>query len=794
MYQAPARLVVVTALTLFAARPCLAAGEPPLLANPGKRNYAAVFCEGQPDDAVLPQDPRELIQGDLIDSKTHDVHFNDPWEDCHTEALFETQARQNAILEARGQTPIYSAKPRPKTCGAWRAAVTNGYDYITKSNITDGILPAEGLYLLALYLGYPEMLTMDPQATNALLAKIAQQRYGWSPSLTRNPFPLPGEDPNGTDGGSGQLPLALVQTRDESGKWTGMLGVRCMACHLGQIGTGEVAGRGGEVGGDASLYGANPHGIFIGMNGGNVDLGLLLSDISIATAMVSPFSPQVALANPGHMANATRGSNAADSEIYLQATIRDFDTLDHRPGLSPRELGRLIPSVGYVFGPASGDQDMPSWWWAHNKTRYLWMGLHSNDSARANMYPASTNPNGGHWNKAREGTFEDAEIWLQSVEAPAYPHGFCTGPNGVPGPTDDPGCINQTLANQGAILFHSKNLWAGSGNQDIPKPAGGNGSCANCHGAYSPRFANQPGFLPDPRLIGMTAYTAPLEQIDTDPASTTSVAPWLKAGIGTYWWSYPDAVEGYRLPEEKTPQDEGLDDFGILAGLNGASLAQQGRQVCATEKDPGCAWAEPLFEAGAQSPGEFGALTKQYGRVRGACPAGSRITGYVAPPLHGVWASAPYFHNGSVPTVWDVLKPADRPAMWLRQQVPPSEATPHGERGFDHVLSRAYDYERMGWKYERMDCNAKGGVPFVTCQPAQKMAPALAWVKDILTGSASAATAPLTTLPPLPGAAGVDQRAVYNSNLNGKKNRGHEFTRVLTDKERRAILEYLKTL
>jgi len=25
-------------------------------------------------------------------------------------------------------------------------------------------------------------------------------------------------------------------------------------------------------------------------------------------------------------------------------------------------------------------------------------------------------------------------------------------------------------------------------------------------------------------------------------------------------------------------------------------------------------------------------------------------TGYVAPPLDGVWASAPYFHNGSVPT------------------------------------------------------------------------------------------------------------------------------------------------
>ena len=30
--------------------------------------------------------------------------------------------------------------------------------------------------------------------------------------------------------------------------------------------------------------------------------------------------------------------------------------------------------------------------------------------------------------------------------------------------------------------------------------------------------------------------------------------------------------------------------------------------------------------------------------------------GYVAPPLDGIWASAPYFHNGSVPTLWHVLR------------------------------------------------------------------------------------------------------------------------------------------
>ena len=39
--------------------------------------------------------------------------------------------------------------------------------------------------------------------------------------------------------------------------------------------------------------------------------------------------------------------------------------------------------------------------------------------------------------------------------------------------------------------------------------------------------------------------------------------------------------------------------------------------------------------------------------------------GYLAPPLYGVWANAPYLHNGSVPTLHDMLRPhAERPASF----------------------------------------------------------------------------------------------------------------------------------
>jgi cytochrome c5 len=56
--------------------------------------------------------------------------------------------------------------------------------------------------------------------------------------------------------------------------------------------------------------------------------------------------------------------------------------------------------------------------------------------------------------------------------------------------------------------------------------------------------------------------------------------------------------------------------------------------------------------------------------------------GYPAPPLDGVWATAPYFHNGSVPTLEGVLDPARRPRRFRRQRDPD-----------------AYDFERVGWPY-----------------------------------------------------------------------------------------------
>lgn len=40
--------------------------------------------------------------------------------------------------------------------------------------------------------------------------------------------------------------------------------------------------------------------------------------------------------------------------------------------------------------------------------------------------------------------------------------------------------------------------------------------------------------------------------------------------------------------------------------------------------------------------------------------------GYLAPPLIGIWATAPYLHNGSVPDLRALLRPSERPVRWRR--------------------------------------------------------------------------------------------------------------------------------
>jgi hypothetical protein len=111
--------------------------------------------------------------------------------------------------------------------------------------------------------------------------------------------------------------------------------------------------------------------------------------------------------------------------------------------------------------------------------------------------------------------------------------------------------------------------------------------------------------------------------------------------------------------------------------------------------------------------------------------------GYQAPPLDGIWATAPYFHNGSAPTVYHVLNSKARPGIFTRSYRTDREA---------------YDPEKLGWKITVLDKGADENLP-----PSER-------------------------------------RKIYDTSKPGRGNRGHTYGDKLTEEERMAVIEYLKTL
>ena len=148
-----------------------------------------------------------------------------------------------------------------------------------------------------------------------------------------------------------------------------------------------------------------------------------------------------------------------------------------------------------------------------------------------------------------------------------------------------------------------------------------------------------------------------------------------------------------------------------------------------------------LDEVGTD-PVRLGALNSEYRSRYGSSWFGfygeskvlSEPAGYVAPPLNGIWASAPYLHNGSVPTLWHLLHPEERPKRWQASR----------EREFDPV--------RIGIAIEAAAPNA-----------------------DELSDS-------------------LRRRDIFDTTQFGKSASGHNFPDKLTETEKRAVLEYLKTL
>ena len=109
--------------------------------------------------------------------------------------------------------------------------------------------------------------------------------------------------------------------------------------------------------------------------------------------------------------------------------------------------------------------------------------------------------------------------------------------------------------------------------------------------------------------------------------------------------------------------------------------------------------------------------------------------GYYAPPLDGIWATAPYFHNGSVPNLAMVLDSTKRPQFWSRT-----------------YRSDDFDPTSVGWNFTAL---AAG-------QDAEPNA--------------------------------TKRKKIYDTTKIGYANVGHTYGDLLSTDDRAAVIEYLKTL
>jgi mono/diheme cytochrome c family protein len=116
---------------------------------------------------------------------------------------------------------------------------------------------------------------------------------------------------------------------------------------------------------------------------------------------------------------------------------------------------------------------------------------------------------------------------------------------------------------------------------------------------------------------------------------------------------------------------------------------------------------------------------------------GQATAGYQAPPLDGIWATAPYLHNGSVPTVYHLLNSKSRPRIFTRSY---------------RTDADAYDPVKLGWKVQVLQRGAD------------------------------------------PGLSAFERRKIYDTRQPGRGNGGHTFGDALSEEERMAVIEYLKTL
>jgi hypothetical protein len=222
-------------------------------------------------------------------------------------------------------------------------------------------------------------------------------------------------------------------------------------------------------------------------------------------------------------------------------------------------------------------------------------------------------------------------------------------------PEDVFGKIDQAKADRGEQIYKGIGDYAQTGN------------CTRCHDSGRP-LANDPGII-DFTLV-------PLHVVGTDENEAKN-------------WAVPVMVNGKQM------------EFGEAQNIVLKRILERGKENLKKNR-PDLNVEKIPWESHRKNPAAW--------RIAYPNPASNEL-GYPTKPLAGIWATAPYLHNGSVPTLADMLTPpAERPKTFTV-----------GSRQYD-PKRLGYRADQSGWVYDTAKKgNSNQGHPFgTTLKPEEK--------------------------------------------------------------------------
>jgi hypothetical protein len=199
------------------------------------------------------------------------------------------------------------------------------------------------------------------------------------------------------------------------------------------------------------------------------------------------------------------------------------------------------------------------------------------------------------------------------------------------GPPKWPFALDQALVAQGALVYKKKDA------------ANGNQSCEGCHGITKGKF----------RSVFHSTWATPVMDVGTDSRQINLLNSQVKTGV----------LEGAKITGIIGPLKPVDSAKSVLVLSVAGAILQNYFTLGLPAGSSG-----QLSETGQPNPAGFSVVPGT--TSSGTFPYESRV-------MQGIWAAAPYLHNGSVPTLTELL-------------------TPDSQRVSQFMVGPAYDIQNVG--------------------------------------------------------------------------------------------------